>query len=254
MKVNIVYIAKNIINNKEYIGRTNKKLNKRITDGHAKAIENGSNTKFHNAIRKYGKKNFKWSILKTCQSWEEAGIMETFMIMVHHTHWTEGGYNMTWGNDGQSPDWFENYPNKEILREKYRQATIRRYENPEERIRTCEDTKKGYTQEVRQIMSNFQSQRYKNTDERKKQSERLIKYNSDPNVRKVKSEKMKISWEKDTERREKYSKENKNRLLSIAGNCKGTIWYYNDMLGISKRFFPDNVPKGWLLGRRKHVN
>ncbi len=106
MKVNIVYIARNSITKEEYVGRTNKLLtggSKSRSYYHTYGSKsNKDNTKFHNAIRKYGPENFKWDILKTCQSWEEAGIMETFMIMVHHTHWTEGGYNLTWGNDGGS--------------------------------------------------------------------------------------------------------------------------------------------------------
>ena len=98
----IIYKATNEISGKCYIGRTNKLLigpNSR-SERHIVEANNGSNSIFHKALLKYGFENCDWIILKTCQSWEEAGIMETFMIMVHHSHRSTGGYNLTWGNDG----------------------------------------------------------------------------------------------------------------------------------------------------------
>lgn len=95
-------MVKNIVNNRLYVGRTHNTLEKRMAAHNRNRNRNRDSRKhlFHNAIRKHGKENFKWYTLKTCKSWEEAGVMETFMIMVHHSHMSEGGYNMTWGNEG----------------------------------------------------------------------------------------------------------------------------------------------------------
>lgn len=58
----IVYRARNIINNKLYIGYTSRSLSYRKS-GHTQALNKGVDTKFYRAVRKYGKENFKWKIL-----------------------------------------------------------------------------------------------------------------------------------------------------------------------------------------------
>jgi group I intron endonuclease len=98
----IIYKATNKINGKAYCGRSNKALDKRWDRHDYTAKRNTDNSKIHNAIRKYGKNNFILEVLCECDTWEILGIMETFYIIVHKTHWTEGGYNLTWGNDGIS--------------------------------------------------------------------------------------------------------------------------------------------------------
>jgi len=57
---------------------------------------------FYRSLRKYGNENFTWEVLKECNNRLMLGPMETFMIMVHHSHYTEGGYNLTWGGSGTS--------------------------------------------------------------------------------------------------------------------------------------------------------
>jgi len=90
----VVYSATNLINGKKYIGQT---VN---FDRRKKAhIKTNDNRYFHNAIRKYGKDNFKWDILCECKTKEILNIMETFKIIVNHTHNSEEGYNCTWGGD-----------------------------------------------------------------------------------------------------------------------------------------------------------
>lgn len=117
----IIYKATCLINRKCYIGKTNN-LKERII--YHKKCSKSKNKKFKNilfykAIRKYGFDNFKWEILKECDTLEILNLLETFMIMVHHSHISEGGYNMTWGGDGG--DIFTYNPKKEQIREKHRQ-------------------------------------------------------------------------------------------------------------------------------------
>jgi hypothetical protein len=54
------------------------------------------------AIRKYGWQAFDWEILCKCNDKLTLNLMETFKIMVNHSHYTDYGYNVTWGGDGIS--------------------------------------------------------------------------------------------------------------------------------------------------------
>ena len=58
----VVYCA-TFPNDKKYVGITRRKLRYRIRE-HKKHSDDGSNTLFHKAIRKYGFDNVCWNILK----------------------------------------------------------------------------------------------------------------------------------------------------------------------------------------------
>lgn len=91
----IIYKATNLINGKCYIGQTKQKLKKRIKDH-----KNSKNNQyFHNAIRKYGIKNFKWEVVYECDDKLILNFMETFKIIVNHSHISENGYNLSWGGE-----------------------------------------------------------------------------------------------------------------------------------------------------------
>jgi group I intron endonuclease len=97
----IIYLVTNIVNGKKYIGKTTGIFKNRKNRHHWDAFNNNDTFVFHEAIRKYGKDNFTWRVLKSdINDFLMLNIMETFMIMVHHTHVSENGYNMTWGGDG----------------------------------------------------------------------------------------------------------------------------------------------------------
>lgn len=101
MVYGIVYKVTNAINGKCYIGQTIKTLKKRINE-HKQNIKLNRYpiVILYKAIKKYGWDNFKWEVIKECDSREILNIMETFMIIVYKTHMSENGYNMTWGGDG----------------------------------------------------------------------------------------------------------------------------------------------------------
>jgi group I intron endonuclease len=91
----IIYKATNLINDKCYIGQTSRKFKKRMQE-HLNPVKDGE-VYFHNALKKYGKENFKWEIIYECDE-IMLDMMETFKIMVCHSHYSEGkGYNLTWG-------------------------------------------------------------------------------------------------------------------------------------------------------------
>lgn len=96
----IVYVAKNLVNEKEYVGMTSSSLQKRIKK-HEWSAAKGSPTIFHNAIRKYGIEAFCFSILSTHQTRAEMAEAEIATIKKRGTNYPKG-YNITLGGDGFS--------------------------------------------------------------------------------------------------------------------------------------------------------
>jgi group I intron endonuclease len=98
----IVYIAKNIVNGKKYIGYTTKSLEERIK-GHLHKSRNKNDKHyfylFKIALRKYGIDSFEWDILSKCTSVEECCEKEKFYIKTFDTL-TPNGYNLTEGGNG----------------------------------------------------------------------------------------------------------------------------------------------------------
>lgn len=93
-----VYMHRNKINGKKYIGITCQKPNRRWQNG------NGYKTKyFFNAIQKYGWGNFEHIILQNNLSFEDAKQLEVKYIAEFHTCIYDDecyGYNATFGGDG----------------------------------------------------------------------------------------------------------------------------------------------------------
>ena len=88
-----VYIHKNKLNGKVYIGQTSQKPEKRWDNG--KGYE--TSPKFFNAILKYGWNNFEHTILYTNLSLEEANQIEQDLIQKYKSNQDEFGYNITSG-------------------------------------------------------------------------------------------------------------------------------------------------------------
>lgn len=95
-----IYLITNILNGKKYVGKTKYSLAHRFSQHCNNAYYN---TYIHNAIKKYGKENFKIEELCRCDDsrWAE---LEKFYIKQLHTHYTEGGYNISWGGDSNPMD------------------------------------------------------------------------------------------------------------------------------------------------------
>lgn len=86
----IIYIATNLVNGKQNVGQTIRKLKKRM--GEHKGTDNGQ--LLHKAIKKYGIENFKW-ISFSCSE-EELDWHETFLIKELNTL-APNGYNLETG-------------------------------------------------------------------------------------------------------------------------------------------------------------
>lgn len=92
----IIYKATNILNNKVYIGQTNKsfEIRKYFHIKHSKIKKN----KFYNAIRKYGIDNFKWEVINSDVPIEMLNDVEMNTIILYDSY--KNGYNSTLGGEG----------------------------------------------------------------------------------------------------------------------------------------------------------
>lgn len=96
----IVYMHKNKINNKLYIGITGKKPQRRWGyNGHGYS----NNTPFHYAITKYGWDNFEHKILIHGLTKEQALRWEVKLIQYHRSNNSKFGYNLTCGGELNIP-------------------------------------------------------------------------------------------------------------------------------------------------------
>ncbi len=90
-----IYCIENIINGKKYIGQSINIFSR--WKQHINKAKSGTNTALYNAIRKYGKDNFKFYILKKCNK-NELSDLEIMYIKKYNTK-APRGYNMT--DDGE---------------------------------------------------------------------------------------------------------------------------------------------------------
>lgn len=101
----IVYLARNKVNGKAYVGKTKRPLEQRIKEHFAAAMK-GSDLLFHRALRKHDFDAFSWSVLVEVSDHTDEveaqlyldrrerdfiGLLETF---------GPKGYNLTEGGDG----------------------------------------------------------------------------------------------------------------------------------------------------------
>ena len=85
-----VYLTTNLVNGKIYIGQHEMKGN------NARYL--GSGTYFLQALKKYGRNNFKRKILRVCFSQHELSVWEHVYIMKYKSYVKEIGYNISRGD------------------------------------------------------------------------------------------------------------------------------------------------------------
>lgn len=96
-----IYICKNIINDKFYIGKTKRTIEKRKKEHIADAFFYNSKNLFHMALRKYGIENFEWKTMAFCDNEEELSELEEFFISEMRDSFGKNFlYNMTSGGEG----------------------------------------------------------------------------------------------------------------------------------------------------------
>lgn len=94
-----VYLITNKVNGKQYVGITKQPIKRRFQD-HIRGAENGKKRILSNAIRKYGKENFKLELLEDNVEDSKASEKEQYYIEQYQSHYKNGGYNMTIGGNG----------------------------------------------------------------------------------------------------------------------------------------------------------
>ncbi len=88
----VIYITTNLINGKKYIGKSINCKNSYL----------GSGKIFKQALKKYGKQNFKKEILEECLNEEELNKQEIYWINKYNANNDENFYNITEGGEGCS--------------------------------------------------------------------------------------------------------------------------------------------------------
>ena len=111
----IIYVARNSITGKAYVGQTKYKLSDRKR-AHKYNSASGGRGRFYNAIRKYGFDVFGWAVLEECEI-EDLDRRETYWIMILDT--VKDGYNLSLGGQGRRG-------HSEETKEKLRFAGVRR--------------------------------------------------------------------------------------------------------------------------------
>lgn len=89
----LIYLIKNKINNKVYVGQTTKDINSRWQE-HLR--DSSCCTYLRRAIKKYGKNNFELIKLCDCSSCEELNEKEIYFIKFYNS-FGKDGYNLTSG-------------------------------------------------------------------------------------------------------------------------------------------------------------
>lgn len=91
----IIYRAKNLVNNKSYIGQTIHSLAKRKLNHYS---DSSSCVYFHRALKKYKEEDWEWTIIDTAESQAELDQKERYWIEYYHSFGE--GYNLTSGGQG----------------------------------------------------------------------------------------------------------------------------------------------------------
>lgn len=181
MKITI-YIVKNTINDKIYIGQTNNSLKKRWSQGYR------SCTYFNNALKKYGKDNFYFKEIEVCYNQETADFLEDKYIRHYNSRNSEYGYNLRPGGKVNS-GWHHSDDTKDKIskskkgkklseshKSKIKEMSPKGEAHPNydkspsiESIKKMSDIKKGKTASVETKMKMSRAQKgKKHTEETKK--------------------------------------------------------------------------------------
>lgn len=95
-----IYKCTNVLNGKEYIGKTSTSIEKRFLSHLKSSRSKGELTIFHKALKKYGAESFKLQEICVTNISANINYLETVCIVEYGSHMSEGGYNMTYGGDG----------------------------------------------------------------------------------------------------------------------------------------------------------
>ena len=136
----IIYLAKNIINNKVHIGKTIKTLEHRKA-AHIRSVlkydtKHNKRSLFYNAMKKYGYEKFLWEIIDSCTTTNELNNLEKFYIKNYDSQNRLKGYNINEGGEGG--DCISKHPNLELIKQKISKSLTGRKMSEEFKIKNKE--------------------------------------------------------------------------------------------------------------------
>ena len=111
MKTGIIYIIKNRLNDKVYIGQTTTDIKTRFNQHCKNSTLKSRHYKLYNAIKKYGKEKFYIEILEQGVDINKLDEREIYYIEKYNSYLK--GYNSTKGGDGRVIN--KEYEEKEIV-------------------------------------------------------------------------------------------------------------------------------------------
>ena len=243
----IIYKVTNTINNKIYIGKTTKTLDKRFNN-HLKESNNPKRkykSLLYDAINKYGKDNFKIELVEDVSDVNDLKYLsfsESYWILYYRTNEREFGYNIK--IDSEGGDTISNNPNRDIIcknismgnsnqsKEIRKRKSAAAKNKPKQSIKTIEKRiktikergslkgekngmyDKHHKKETCEIISIKLKKRYKDPKEREKISIATKLAMQNLEIKKLQSEKAKKRFE-DPKEREKMSKSKKGKKIKL---------------------------------------
>jgi group I intron endonuclease len=152
-----VYLIKNKINGKVYIGQTIQSLKRRFAQHKCSALTKKKKTPLYSSIRKYGIDNFEITLLEDNIKPEELNDIEASYILKYSS--VEEGYNLKYRETKVA---YNRFDIKDI---------IKRYKNKD----TLKEISKDYNADKRTISSMLKENGIKIRDWNKEQSEDITK-------------------------------------------------------------------------------
>ena len=167
----IIYLARNIKNDKKYVGYTGKTLERRRKEHEDDAWRTGGSWCFQRALAKYGTLAFEWRVLchTTDDNWQER---ERQWIKFMESK-APNGYNLTDGGDG-IPNMSQEIRDKISKANKGRSIIGRKPLSPETRMKISKTKKEHpcyHTEEFKERMRIFFTGRVFTEEHRRKISE-----------------------------------------------------------------------------------
>lgn len=186
-KFHFVYITTNLINGKQYVGdHSTDNLNDEYL-GSGKPV-------FKNAIKKYGRENFKREILELFETKKEAFNAQEKYINIYKTHVSQRGYNISLsGGHGVFGGYISDETKKKISLSVSKSLKGRVFSEEHKKKLSEAGKNKIFTKEHKQKMSNSAKNRPSNRKGKKHSEETKLKISNAGKGRKH-SEKTKLKF------------------------------------------------------------
>lgn len=236
----VVYKTTNLINGKIYIGKDSKNIDEYI----------GSGMALQNAIKKYGRENFKKEILCTVETVEELNLQEKKFIKLYKEKYGKMCYNIASGGDGGNTAMYMSEEAKKNKNEKHRLASTGRIVSEETREKLRKINLGNKNCQGRK-MSEYNKQKLKEGNARKVYTAELRKKMSEAKIgfKHTEETKKKISMNSSKNQLGKPMPEYVKRKL-IEANCKKVVGT-NVVTGEEHYFDSLKDASIWIKGNTK---